>query len=58
MKRRYPLSEGTPPEAKCGRMMYPSPARTTMSLRTVAGLTPRPWSRATAIDATGVAVAT
>lgn len=52
-KYRYPFSVGMRPADVWGWVRYPSSSRAAMSLRIVAELTPRSWSRASAEDPTG-----
>ena len=55
---RYPLSVGTRPALVCGWAMKPSSSNAAMSLRTVAGDTPRPCRSTSALDPTGSRVLT
>ena len=52
-KSRYPLSVGTRPALVCGWVISPSSSSAAMSLRTVAGETPRPWRSTRALEPTG-----
>ena len=57
-KNRYPLSVGIRPALVCGWAISPSSSSAAMSLRTVAGETPRPCRSTSALLPTGSRVTT